>query len=71
MWYNYSITDLITFESEGVAVELDEQEARAFAVRMADKLLSTVPDLKGQGMCVVVYNIDEQPVSIVPLDPIQ
>jgi hypothetical protein len=71
MWCNYSITDLITFESEGVAVELDEHETRVFAVRMADKLPSTVPDLKGQGMCVVVYDIDEQPVSIVPLDPIQ
>jgi hypothetical protein len=71
MWYNYCITDFATFESEAVAVELDEHEARMFGVRMAHDLLKAMPDLTSRGMCVVVYDINEQPVSIVPLDPIQ
>lgn len=71
MWYTYSITDLATFESDAVAVELDQHEARTFGDRMAHDLLQAMPDLSSRGMCVVVYDVDEQPVSIVPLDPIQ
>jgi hypothetical protein len=40
-------------------------------VRMAHDLLEALPDLTSKGMCLVVYDIDEQPVGIVPLDPIQ
>jgi hypothetical protein len=71
MWYTYSISDLATFESDAVAIELEEDEARIFAVRMAHDLLKLMPGLTSRGMCVVVYDIDEQPVSVVPLDPLQ
>jgi hypothetical protein len=71
MWFNYTITDLTTFESEGVALELEEHEARTYGVRLAQDVLKAMPELSSMGVCVVVYDIDEQPVSIVPLDPIQ
>ncbi len=71
MWYNYSISDLATFESDSVGVELEEHEARIFGVRMAEALLTAIPDLASRGLCVLVFDIDEQPVSIVPLDPVQ
>jgi hypothetical protein len=71
MWYTYSITDLVTFESDAAAIELEEDEARIFAARMAHDLVELLPDLTNKGMCVVVYDIDEHPVSVVPLDPIQ
>jgi hypothetical protein len=71
MWYIYSISDLATFESDAVRVEVEEHQARLFGVRMAHDLLKVIPDLASRGMCVVVYDIDKRPVSIVPLDPIQ
>jgi predicted neutral ceramidase superfamily lipid hydrolase len=71
MWYTYSVTDLVAYESDAVAVELDERQARAFGVSMAHRLLNALPELSDKGICVVVYDIDDQPVSIVPLDPIQ
>ncbi len=71
MWFNYTITDFITFESEGVALEVEEHEVRIYGVRLAHDVLTAMPELSSMGVCVVVYNSDEKPVSIVPLDPIQ
>jgi hypothetical protein len=71
MWFNYTITDFTTFESEGVALEIEEHEVRLYGVRLANDVLNAMPELSSMGICVVVYDIDEQPVSIVPLDPIQ
>jgi hypothetical protein len=71
MLFNYTITDFTTFESDAVALELEEHEARTFGVRLANDVLTAMPELTSMGVCVVVYDIDEQPVSIVPLDPIQ
>jgi hypothetical protein len=71
MRYNCSITDLATFESDSVTIELEERVARIFAVRMAHDLLKLMPELASRGLCMVVYDIDDQPVSIVPLDTVQ
>jgi hypothetical protein len=71
MWYTYCVTDLATFESDAVAIEVDESEARMFGVHMAYKLVEALPELSNNGLCVIVYDIDDRPVSIVPLDPIQ
>lgn len=71
MWYNFSVTDLVSYESDAVAVELNEHEARSFGVNMAHELLGALPDLARKGLCIVVYDLDDRPVSIVPLDPVQ
>ena len=41
MWFNYTITDLETFESDGVALELEENEARTYGVRLANDVLGS------------------------------
>jgi len=71
MWFNYTITDFTTFESDAVALEVDEHEVRIYGVRLANDVLKAMPELTNMGVCVVVYDNDEQPVSIVPLDSIQ
>ena len=71
MWFNYTITDFTTFESDAVALEVDEHEVRIYGVRLASDVLKAMPELTNMGVCVVVYDNDEQPVSIVPLDSIQ
>lgn len=71
MRFTYSITDLTTYESDALAIELDEREARLFGVRMAQALLTAMPDLTSRGICKAVYDDEGQPISIVPLDPIQ
>ncbi len=56
MWFNYTITDLETFESEGVALELEENEARTYGVRLANDVLEAMPELASMGICVVWTN---------------
>ena len=70
-WFNYTLTDLSTFESEGVALELEEHQARTYGVRLAHDVLKAMPELTSMGVCVVMYDLDDQPVCIVPLDTIQ
>lgn len=71
MRFIYSITDLTTYESDALAIDLNEREARLFGVRMAQALLTAMPDLTGLGICIAVYDDEGQPISIVPLDPMQ
>jgi predicted neutral ceramidase superfamily lipid hydrolase len=71
MWFNYIITDFTTFESDAVALEVEEHDVRVYGVRLAKDVLKAMPELTNMGVCVVVYDTDEQPVSIVPFDPIQ
>jgi hypothetical protein len=65
------ITDFTTFGSDAVALEIEEHEVRIYGVRLANDVLRALPELNNMGVCVVVYDVDEQPVSIVPLDPVQ
>lgn len=52
MWFNYTITDFTTFESEGVALEVEEHEVRLYGVRLAHDVLTAMPELSSMGsMC--------------------
>ena len=70
MWFNFRISNLFNFETEAVAAELELHKAR-FGVRMAQDILKVLPDYSRRGMYVVAYDIEENPISIVPLDPIR
>jgi hypothetical protein len=68
--YSYSVTDLEAFESEAIEVELESEEVGAYGACVARAMLSTKPDLKYKGMCVVMYDTQGQPITIVPIDPL-
>lgn len=69
--FTYSVTDLVDYESEPVAIELEREEAIAFAVQMAHEVLKFEPRLELKGMCVAVFDSRGKPLSIVPLDTLQ
>ena len=54
-----------------IDVELDNGDAREFAVLGANQLLSDRPDLTHRGMAIAIYDDKGKPVSIVPLDHLQ
>ena len=67
----YSVTDLTDYESATFEIALDWQDAPAFGARIARELLSALPHLSRKGMCIAVYDSEGDPITIVPLDPIQ
>ena len=69
--FAYSVTDLVDYESEPVTIELETEEAIAFAVQMAHEVLKAEPRLELKGMCVTVVDSKGRPLSIVPLDTLQ
>ena len=69
--YSYSLTDLDAFESEAIEVELESEEVVDYGAGVARAMLRTRPDLKYKGTCVVMYDTDGIPISIVPVDTIQ
>jgi hypothetical protein len=69
--FTYSITDLDDYESEPVTLELEKEEAIAFAAEMACEVLKSEPRLKLKGMCVALFDDRGDPISIVPLDTLQ
>lgn len=69
--YSYSISDLDAYESEAIQVDLDAQEVLDYGSRVARQVLTTMPHLKHKGLCVVMYDTDGIPISILPIDPIQ
>jgi hypothetical protein len=70
--FTYSITDLTSYKSETLEVALERKEqALAFLAHLARELPNRMPDLNRRGLCVAVYDGEGDPISIVPLDPIQ
>jgi hypothetical protein len=67
----YSVTDLTSYESSPFEIALDTDRAAQFAARMARELLVAMPYLRLQGLCIAVYNANGDPISIIPLDPVQ
>ena len=66
-----SVTDLITYESPPLAVCMEATEVTAFAESTARDLLRAMPGLALRGMCIAVYDENELPISIRPLDRVQ
>jgi hypothetical protein len=54
--FTYSVTDLDDYESEPVTLELNKEEAIAFAIEMAGDVLKSEPRLKLQGLCVALFD---------------
>ena len=69
--YSYSVTDLDEYESEAIEVELESEEVVEYGASVARGMLSTRPDLKHKGMCIVMYDTAGIAISIVPVDTIQ
>jgi hypothetical protein len=69
--YSCSVTDLDTFESETVEVDMDSDNILDFGPRVAQEMRVIMPDLMHKGMCVVMYDARGDAVSIFPLDPLQ
>jgi hypothetical protein len=68
--YSYSVTVLEALESEAIEVELESEEVGDYGTYVARAMLSTRPDLKYKGMCVVMYDTQGQAITIVPIDPL-
>lgn len=54
--FSYNVTNLIDYESELIDVELNDGDAREFAVLVANQLLSDRPDLTHRGMAIAIYD---------------
>ena len=69
--FTFIVTDLTEFESEPIKAELEsDEEAVMYGSRLAREMLEQMPDMAGRGMCVTVYDGEGEPMSIVPLDPV-
>ena len=68
--FTYSVTDLADYESEPVTIEMEAEEAIAFAVQMAREVRQSEPLLELKGMCVALFDSKGKPLSIVPLDTV-
>ena len=71
MRFSYTVTDLETYSSEPMVIEVEREEARAVAVSIAQQMLESMPRLGQTGMCVAIYDMESKAISIVPLDPMQ
>jgi len=68
--FSYSVSDLADYESEPVTIEMEAEEAIAFAVQMAREVRQSEPLLELKGMCVALFDSKGKPLSIVPLDTV-
>lgn len=69
--FKYHFTDLTSFDSPPQEVWAEEEDLPDLANRLAKEMLEAVPGLTNKGMCVTIFDRNDEPIKYAPLDTLQ